>query len=78
MEKKSLLQSKIFWLSIISIVLVLVGEFTNRPYDPATGDVEENIVETIFSDPGNLLTMLINVAVIIARWFFTKTKIEGI
>lgn len=78
MEKKPLLQSKIFWLSIISIVLILVGEITNRPYDPATGDVEENIVETIFSDPGNLLTMLINVAVIIARWFFTKTKIEGI
>lgn len=78
MENKPLLQSKIFWLSIISIVLILVGEITNRPYDPATGDVEENIVETIFSDPGNLLTMLINVAVIIARWFFTKTKIEGI
>ncbi len=78
MEKKPLLQSKIFWLSIISIVLIHVGEVMNRPYDPATGDVEENIVETIFSDPGNLLTMLINVAVIIARWFFTKTKIGGI
>lgn len=78
MEKKPLLKSKIFWLSVIGLGLVIVGDATNRPYDPVTGLVEESIVDAIFDKPVDILTMLVNVSVIVARWFFTKTKIDGI
>ena len=77
MDTKPLLQSKIFWLSVIGLVLVVVGAAINRPYDPMTGEVEESIVETIFAQPFDLMAVLLNVAVIVARWFFTKTRIEG-
>ena len=78
MKTKSLLESKIFWLAVIGLVLVVVGAATGRAYDPATGDAEESIVAAIFTEPFNLLQVVVNLAVIVARWFFTKTKIEGV
>ena len=78
MESKPLLQSKIFWLSVVGIVLVIIGALIKRPYDPVTGLVEEGIVDAIFAEPFNLVTVLLNVLVILMRWLFTSTKIQGI
>jgi hypothetical protein len=78
MENKPLLQSKIFWLSVIGILMVVIGTLIKRPYDPVTGQVEEGIVDAIFAEPFNLVSVLLNVLVILMRWLFTNTKIQGI
>lgn len=76
MPTKGFFQSKIILLALIGLVLQLVAPLLGHTYDPATGDVEESIVELIFGG-GDWVNILINVLIIVARWLFTDTKISG-
>lgn len=76
MQTKGFFQSKIILLAILGLVLQLVAPLLGHAYDPATGDVEESIVEIIFGG-GDWVNILINVLIIVARWLFTDTKISG-
>ena len=69
---------KICSLFVVSIVLVIGGNLNKRHYDSVAGVVEEGNVDAIFAEPYNLVSVLQNVLVILMRWLFTSTKIQGI
>lgn len=76
MQKKGFFQSKIIWLALLGLAFQLIAPLLGREYDPSTGDVEESIIDLIFGG-GDWVNIGANVLIIIARWFFTDTKIEG-
>ena len=72
MPTKSLLQSKIFWLALVNFVLALLAGFTNKTVSPDMAD------EIVSFDWGNIGQALISVAIVLARWLFTSTRIGGL
>lgn len=72
MLSKALFKSKIFWLAFLGFVFSLVGGWTNKTIDPGTA------AEIVNLDWSNILQAAISAAVIIARAFFTNTKISGL
>ena len=73
---KGFFQSKIIWLALLGLGFQLIAPLIGQVYDPATGDMEESIVDLIFGG-GEWVNIGANVLIILARWFFASKKIEG-
>ena len=72
MQSKALIQSKIFWLALVSFILSLLSGFTHKEFGPGTAD------QIVALDWGNISQALLSVGIILARWFFTGTRIGGV
>lgn len=72
MPTKSLIQSKIFWLALVNFVLAIAAGITHKTVGPT---MAEDIVSL---DWGNISQALLSVGIILARWFFTGTRIGGV
>lgn len=71
MLSKGLFKSKIFWLAFIGFILSLVSGWTNKTFDPTTA------AQIVSLDWANVAQALISTAIILARGFFTNSRISG-
>lgn len=67
---KTVFQSKIVWLGIISVIIAAVKGLWKVEIDPALGEQIVNL------DWSNIATAAVGAATIIARWFFTNVPIS--